>query len=296
MEYIEAETQEGEHKDQKTEQLVNELEEQVEKVYNNIETQTVSGWNTFSGFFSSVQKKLPDYLTETKELAKNIDLQKTLNSTRENFEKNLSNLQNKFSEEELKEIRENSSKLLQNLNENTNKYLDDLDQDLEKIENVTLGYASKLGSLLASKTGLNLGGESEVSGDKKDEVLFNMPQNVATNRLEAQLHELENNKDLYLSNAKDETVQNYTLSPEEETEKTALANKENIKTLYEQLVPGDIEGSLFWKIFFSTKSKILEEEKKRKEMLEKKPADDDEEDFDWDDDDDEEKKDESEKN
>ncbi|KAG7885563.1 hypothetical protein KL938_000595 [Ogataea parapolymorpha] len=288
MEFIEAETQESEHRDQKTEELVNNFEDQVGKVYSNIESQTVSGWNTFSEYLSNFQRKLPDLLTDTKEITKKIDLQNRINATKENFEKNLAKVQSKLNEEELKEIKENSAKLLQSFNENTNKYLDGLDQDLEKLENLTLGYATKLGSLLADKTGIRFGGE-EVSGAKKDEIMFNMPQNLATSRLEAQLHELENNKDLYLTNWNSESVKDYVLTAEEEAEKKLLAAKESLKKLIDQLVPDQIDEQVFWKTYFSSKAKILEEEKKRKEILQQKPADDDE-DFDWDDDEEDDKK------
>ncbi|ESW99450.1 hypothetical protein KL918_001618 [Ogataea parapolymorpha] len=288
MEFIEAETQESEHRDQKTEELVNNFEDQVGKVYSNIESQTVSGWNTFSEYLSNFQKKLPDLLTDTKEITKKIDLQNRINATKENFEKNLAKVQSKLNEEELKEIKENSAKLLQSFNENTNKYLDGLDQDLEKLENLTLGYATKLGSLLADKTGIRFGSE-EVSGAKKDEIMFNMPQNLATSRLEAQLHELENNKDLYLTNWNSESVKDYVLTAEDEAEKKLLAAKESLKKLIDQLVPDQIDEQVFWKTYFSSKAKILEEEKKRKEILQQKPADDDE-DFDWDDDEEEDKK------
>ncbi|KAG7860091.1 hypothetical protein KL919_002796 [Ogataea angusta] len=288
MEFIEAETQESEHRDQKTEELVNNFEEQVGKVYSNIESQTVSGWNTFSGYLSNFQKKLPDLLTDTKEITKKIDLQNRINVTKENFEKNLAKVQSKLNEEELKEIKESSAKLLHNFNENTNKYLDGLDQDLEKLENLTLGYATKLGSLLADKTGIRFGSE-EAGGAKKDEIMFNMPQNLATSRLEAQLHELENNKDLYLTNWKSESVKDYVLTAEDEAEKNTLAEKESLKKLIQELVPDEIDEQVFWKTYFSNKAKILEEEKKRKEILQQKPADDDE-DFDWDDDEEDDKK------
>ncbi|KAG7699436.1 hypothetical protein KL930_001932 [Ogataea haglerorum] len=293
MEFIEAETQESGHKDQKTEELVNNFEEQVGKVYSNIESQTVSGWNTFSEYLSNFQKKLPEFLTDTKEITKKIDLQNRINATKENFEKNMAKVQSRLNEEELKELKENSAKLLQNLNENTNKYLDGLDQDLEKLENLTLGYATKLGNLLADKTGIRFGSEEE-DGAKKDEIMFNMPQNLATSRLEAQLHELENNKDLYLTNWNSESVKDYVLTADDEAEKKLLAAKESMKKLIDQLVPDQIDEQVFWKTYFCNKAKFLEEEKKRKEILQQKPADDDD-DFTWDDDDEEDKKEEDRK-
>ncbi|GMF08376.1 unnamed protein product [Ambrosiozyma monospora] len=76
--------------------------------------------------------------------------------------------------------------------------------------------------------------ETDGSGDKKDEVLFSLGDNkLASNRVEAQLKELQSDKDIYLNNKLD--IADYKVTEDESKEgKLLLDSSASFKTLREE--------------------------------------------------------------
>lgn len=221
---------------------------------------TASAWG-FGSILGNIQKQLP-------ELQKKLETD--LNKTKQ----------------KLQELKLDDE--VQKVSKNTDKYLDDLDSHLEKVENVTLGYASKFSSFLKSKTGIDLELVSDADAattEQDSEVLFNLPHGIAGTRVEAQMRELQSNKKPYLEkHTKDpKAYDEYELTEAETKEKESLlAAKGEIYKIHEEIVPSEVDDDFFWKYYFDTKDSIVAEEQKRKELL-KKATDVEDEDFDWDD-------------
>ncbi|QPG76867.1 hypothetical protein FOA43_004261 [Brettanomyces nanus] len=272
MEFLEPETEQrtkSKGTDDKTDKMVNELGDSVEKIYSGVESEAKQGWTSLSGFWGNFQKSLPDL-------------------TKQGISKTKNKLNN---DKNIEVLKEKSEKVIHNVSDNTSKMLDTLDSHLEKVESVTYGYATHLTTLFKARTGLNLdivSNTDSLSSEKESEVLFNLPKGLASNRVEAQMHELQTNKDGYLkkfSNEGRDCLKDYELKEEEIEEKKSLLETKNspVAELYKELVPESLDDEFFWKYYFSTKGAIIGEEKRRKELL-KKSAEEEEEDFKWDDD------------
>lgn len=295
---------------EKTEQLVNDLENQVDKAYSTIQDSTLTNISKIQGM---VNEKLPE-------------LQNKLKLDLDNYVK----------KEDLENLKERGGQLFNKASENTNKVLDNIDQDLEKFENITLEYAQQIGGQIGSiwksasetvsnatsnksdntkkddqSSGWNWSGwgkqlteiisggdsvEEVLEDEKKTELVYCLPKDIVSgSRAESQIHELQSDKVLYLNAAKSKEFKDYSLTEKDETELKEILGNETlyILKLYKEVVGNQesgkdkdekLESNDFWKIYFGKKAQILDAEKKRRALLEKEQTvnDEEEEDFDWD--------------
>jgi hypothetical protein len=109
-------------------------------------------------------------------------------------------------------------------------------------------------------------GEEEVvqTGEHKKKQIF-------TTRLDAQLHLLHSNLELFSTDPKVESFKNFgdTFSVEKQTDKIAsdLERYPDLRATMEKLVPGDVEYKAFWVRYYFLRNELDQEEKKRKELL-----------------------------
>ncbi|OUM53999.1 hypothetical protein BVG19_g3337 [[Candida] boidinii] len=295
-----------------TTKLTKEFEGKVDSIYTSFESNTKQGWSNFNGFLGNLQKTLPTYVNQTTD---------NLNKTIEKIKQSTNNEELLKQREELakraNDLKNNivNDEQLKNIGEKTNEYLDSLDNELEKIENLTLSYGNKFGSLLSQTTNtasksvwglinsIQIGendnesnGSGSGSGNKKDSGFsFDLPKSFTSTRSEAQLHELQRNKEIYLnykiSDDDLEKLSNFKLNEEQEIESNDLINlNSDFKIMFDEIVPSILNADKFWFIYFDSKNKIIDQEKKRKELLAKgsTEGEEEEDEFNWDDDEDEE--------
>ncbi|KAF8246751.1 hypothetical protein K440DRAFT_585365 [Wilcoxina mikolae CBS 423.85] len=134
------------------------------------------------------------------------------------------------------------------------------------------------------------------SKEDKGEVVFeakgadDAKKQIFTTRLDAQLHLLHTNHDLFRSDPSVESFKAFTegFSAEKQTDKVAsdLERYPELRSTMEKLVPGEVEYKAFWVRYYFLRNELDLEEKKRKELLQ--GATIDEEEVGWDEDDSEE--------
>ncbi|OWB55612.1 hypothetical protein B5S28_g1486 [[Candida] boidinii] len=298
-----------------TTKLTKEFEGKVDSIYTSFESNTKQGWSNFNGFLGNLQKNLPDYVNQTTDnLNKTIEKIKQSTTNNEELIKQREELAKKANDLKNNIVNDEN---LKNIGEKTNEYLDSLDNELEKIENLTLSYGNKFGSLLSQTTntasksvwGLinstiqigdnnNNNNKDDENTTKKDSGFsFDLPKSFTSTRSEAQLHELQRNKEIYLNykisdddNDELEKLSNFKLNKEQEIESNDLINLNNdFKIMFDEIVPNNLNSDKFWFIYFDSKNKIIDQEKKRKELLSKgsTEGEDEDDEFNWDDDEDE---------
>ncbi|CDK29364.1 unnamed protein product [Kuraishia capsulata CBS 1993] len=256
------------------------LEANVEKLYDNLEAKGKRGWSTFNGLLSNFQKNLPDYLDQTKTRIEQTKQQLEQLAVGESGEGSDSTEKPKIVPKEL----------LKNLSNVTNEYLDELDDDLQKIETLGIGYATKLGSFLKDAIKVQLPQDNAFDGDEtleNSEVLFGVPEEGAfSSRAEIQLQELRSSQEVYLRELEDPEDYAHFLEtdkPFEQNEIEALfAAFTSLKAVHDSLVPASISNEDFWRKYRYEKDRIVKEEQRRKLLLERSSKSAQEE-FDWDD-------------
>lgn len=93
----------------------------------------------------------------------------------------------------------------------------------------------------------------------------------STTRLDAQLHLLHTNLELFHSDPKVESFEAFTaaFSIDKQTEKVSadLERYPELRSTMEKLVPGEVEYTAFWIRYYFLRNELDLEEQKRKEVL-----------------------------
>lgn len=282
---VETLTAEEEASAQKTEQIVESLENKVDELYTTLEKNTTNGWKSLSGFLTNFQKNIPEYVNQTKEKMEKLSVNEQASEDEQGL------LNDKLIENATSAVKKlELNKYLGLIKNSTNTYLDELDDDLQEVEKFVGGVASRFGSFL--KDAIVAENRGEEDGDEEldeNDVLFNVPTppKVFSSRAEQKLYQLSHSKELYLNAIEDQTkYDEFVKTLKLEDPEPNLEKDTALKKLFTELVPAQISEQDFWSRFHYFKSLIESEESTRRKLLSEKV--DDEDKFDWDDDDEEE--------
>ncbi|EGW32661.1 uncharacterized protein SPAPADRAFT_61723 [Spathaspora passalidarum NRRL Y-27907] len=286
----------NEHVESKTEEAIEKLQEDIDKVYNSIQDKFQGLWSTTAKSAGEIQEKYK--LDEYKQ-----NLINQLNTTRESIKgstpsaaisENLKSI-----EEQVKNIKLDGVKQeLDVLSTQANHALDALDSQLEKVENVAGKYLSSFASYF-TKNVISITPETTPQPEPaKEEVLFSSPltNNYGTSRYDNDLFKLHTSKQYFLSNELDKAAEIEKFKADEKTKVISDLLEKYPNTLTKtmnELVPVEISYNLFWYRYFKNEDKLKDLEQKRKALLkeeevelsEDKDEEEDEE-FTWDDDED----------
>ncbi|ODV97032.1 hypothetical protein PACTADRAFT_48808 [Pachysolen tannophilus NRRL Y-2460] len=226
----------------KTEKVAENIENKVDELYNNFERNTSKNWGSFNGFLTNFQKNLPDYVNQTKDRLEKLSIKEEKDDKTRGLE--VSSSEQASRQEALAQrftqSKAEARKMLDLLSTTTSSYMNELDDDLDEVEKIVGGFASKFGSylkdvvtiespLIASSSGADKKENSNNNNDYDDDddddeiddkdskMLFNVPSNldaraaaataaqtrkVYASRSEQQLYELNNSQELYLNKNK----------------------------------------------------------------------------------------------
>ncbi len=260
----------------KTEESFEKFENEVSKTYDAIETKASTWGASFGSFISNF--KVNDYINETRKQVENFHLDEKVNLTKSTVTKKFGEIQSRLVNEENTTKSKNMWSLLSN---KTNTYLDELDKELEQVETFAGSYVNKFGQFIKDSIVIsNPEDEDELIDDSEGDLLFNVlddsksrPQKVTSTRTEAQLYALHTSPELYLTNAQDETYDQFKKSfkLDSKTEDIAALLKQNVELnkLSTSIVPEKVKYDEFWTRYFYLYDKILKEESNRKKLLKK---------------------------
>lgn len=260
----------------KTEESFEKFENEVSKTYDAIETKASTWGASFGSFISNF--KVNDYINETRKQVENFHLDEKVNLTKSTVTKKFGEIQSRLVNEENTTKSKNMWSLLSN---KTNTYLDELDKELEQVETFAGSYVNKFGQFIKDSIVIsNPEDEDELIDDSEGDLLFNVlddsksrPQKVTSTRTEAQLYALHTSPELYLTNAQDETYDQFKKSfkLDSKTEDIAALLKQNVELnkLSTSIVPEKVKYDEFWTRYFYLYDKILKEESNRKKFLKK---------------------------
>lgn len=260
----------------KTEESFEKFENEVSKTYDAIETKASTWGASFGSFISNF--KVNDYINETRKQVENFHLDEKVNLTKSTVTKKFEEIQSRLVNEENTTKSKNMWSLLSN---KTNTYLDELDKELEQVETFAGSYVNKFGQFIKDSIVIsNPEDEDELIDDSEGDLLFNVlddsksrPQKVTSTRTEAQLYALHTSPELYLTNAQDETYDQFKKSfkLDSKTEDIAALLKQNVELnkLSTSIVPEKVKYDEFWTRYFYLYDKILKEESNRKKLLKK---------------------------
>lgn len=260
----------------KTEESFEKFENEVSKTYDAIETKASTWGASFGSFISNF--KVNDYINETRKQVENFHLDEKVNLTKSTVTKKFGEIQSRLVNEENTTKSKNMWSLLSN---KTNTYLDELDKELEQVETFAGSYVNKFGQFIKDSIVIsNPEDEDELIDDSEGDLLFNVlddsksrPQKVTSTRTEAQLYALHTSPELYLTNAQDETYDQFKkcFKLDSKTEDIAALLKQNVELnkLSTSIVPEKVKYDEFWTRYFYLYDKILKEESNRKKLLKK---------------------------
>ena len=278
--------------DNKTEEAVHKLEDEIDQAYTAVETRFAGLWSSASKNANELQEKYK--LEEHKnQLLEQLSSAKTNINNRAKVTENLGQI-----EEQLKALSGHIPEVdLKNLQQHASSTLDTLDSTLELVEKQAGKYVTQLTSFFSGMVSVDPGQQQQ---DEASETLFKTPlntkENYGTSRYDSDLYNLHTTASIYTSDEADSEEELKKFNADTKTNEISKLLKEYPNTLtilMNDLVPVKISYELFWYRYFKAEAKLKESEKKRKELLKKKETkdvienDDDEEEFTWDDDEEE---------
>ena len=277
----------------KTEDAVHKLEDEIDQAYTAVETRFAGLWSSASKNANELQEKYK--LEEHKK-----QLLEQLSSAKENINNKAKVTENLGQiEEQLKALSGHMPDVdLKNLQQHATNTLDTLDSTLELVEKQAGKYVTQLTSFFSGMVAVN---PDDLQAEGSRETIFKTPlnskENYGTSRYENDLYNLHTTASIYTSDEADseQEIKNFSADAKTDEISKLLEDYPNTLTkLMNDLVPVKVSYELFWYRYFKAEAKLKESEKKRKELLKKKEnkeANDngeDDEEFTWDDDDDDE--------
>jgi hypothetical protein len=274
--------------DNKTEEAVHKLEDEIDQAYTAVETRFAGLWSSASKNANELQEKYK--LEEHKnQLLEQLSSAKTNINNKAKVTENLGQI-----EEQLKALSGHMPEVdLKNLQQHASNTLDSLDSTLELVEKQAGKYVTQLTSFFSGMVSVNPG---DLQPDESTETLFKTPlnpkENYGTSRYDNDLYNLHTTASIYTSDEADSEEEIKKFNADAKTAEISKLLKDYPNTLTKlmnDLVPVKISYELFWYRYFKAEAKLKESEKKRKELLKRKEnkdasdhGDDDEE-FTWDD-------------
>ncbi|CUM63958.1 uncharacterized protein PRCAT00001546001 [Priceomyces carsonii] len=289
----------GPSEENKTDEAVLKLEDEIDKVYSSIENKFQYLWSTSPGTAKNSDKsvKLENHKKEI------VD---QLNKVRENVTDNakvkegLSQIEDQLRNLHVPEV---DLKKLQSL---ATTALDSLDSTLEKVEKQAGLYVSQFASMFSNIIQVSPEEERQEAKIQERETLFTSPlgnnDNYGSTRFDNELLELHTSKTPYLSAVLDKEEELKTFNADSRTSQISdLLDKypNTLTKLMNSIVPVSVPYNVFWYRYFKNVDKLKESEQARRELLNNKDLHDgnseqinneadEEENFTWDDEDDDE--------
>lgn len=274
---------------QKTEEVVERLESEINKTYDLVEKQFASLWTNARKNAQGLQEQIK--LEERKS-----EIISQLNKARESIGKNENVAKIDAQVKELGEsIKNLDGKInLQSITSQADSALDTLDSKLEIVEQQAGKYVSQFTSFFSNMISIDSGVNAPEPEDEK-ETLFSS-ENYGTSRYETELYKLHTTSS-YFEGTEEQPEEKQFNADTKTAEITALLNKypDTLQKLMNDLVPVKVSYNVFWCRYFKAETDLKVSEEKRKELLDKQTASTaersesgDEEEFTWDDDDDDE--------
>ncbi|KAI5787757.1 hypothetical protein FPQ18DRAFT_238790, partial [Pyronema domesticum] len=184
--------------------------------------------------------------------------------------------------------KEKEETLLQRLKVTAEKKIAEIEEAEKRADAYLLKFGESIGGFL--RDAVTIAPPSEKEGD---EVVFeakgaeDQKKQIFTTRLDAQLHLLHTNLELFKTDSKTDSFATFSkeFSADKETERIAadLERYPELRSTMEKLVPAEVEYKPFWIRYYFLRNELDLEEKKRKELL--KGAINEEEEVGWDEDD-----------
>lgn len=276
---------------EKTEEVVHQIEEEIVKTYNAVESQV-------SGFWSSASKTTAELQDKYKLEERRAQLLTLLNNATTSINEKAKITENvQQIENQLKNLGQKID--FQNLSDQANTALDNLDSKLEMIENTASKYVSLFGSFFSGIVNVSnpIGTKTDDDSLSQEEVLFSrssVGNNYGTSRYDTDLFNLHTTASFFTEDQDDDKSFKVDLKTEE-ISKLLSKYPDTLEKLMNSIVPVKVSYESFWNRYFVQEQKIKDSESKRKELLNKKKEDDkkgdneddDDEEFTWDDDEEE---------
>lgn len=271
---------------QKTEEVVERLESEINKTYDLVEKQFASLWTNARKNAQGLQEQIK--LEERKS-----EIISQLNKARESIGKNENVAKIDAQVKELGEsIKNLDGKInIQSITSQADSALDTLDSKLEIVEQQAGKYVSQFTSFFSNMISIDSGAKAPEPEDEK-ETLFSS-ENYGSSRYETDLYKLHTTSS-YFEGAEEQPEEKQFNADTKTAEITALLNKypDTLQKLMNDLVPVKVSYNVFWCRYFNAESDLKVSEEKRKQLLDKQTASTaarsesgDEEEFTWDDDD-----------
>lgn len=278
--------------DNKTEEAVHKLEDEIDHAYSAVEAKFSTLWASASKNATDLQEKYK--LDEHKK-----QVLDQLNSAKENINNRAKVKENLGQiEDQLKNLTTHMPEVdVKNLQTQATNALGSLDSTLELVEKQAGKYANQFATFFSGIVSVNL--DAQASGTEKETIFkspLNNKENYGTSRYENDLYHLHTTPTIYTTDELDDNDEIKKFSAESKTDEISdLLKKypETLTKLMNDLVPVQISYERFWYRYFKTETKLKESEQKRKDLLNKREkkgkdeADEDDEDFTWDDDEEE---------
>ncbi|KAI5962296.1 uncharacterized protein KGF55_003372 [Candida pseudojiufengensis] len=259
----------------KTEQTMENLENEIDKAYTIVESKFQQLWKDNSHLLNkeTVDEQRQKFVKQLNTMKENLGHNKNIQLVTENF--------NTF-ENQLKELNLEEKLHIKDISTKANQALDVLDSKLESVEKEASKYVNSFTSFFSQIISIT----PEQDQPKEKEVLFNSSlnqyANYGTSRYENDLLKLHTDKNYYIT--KEEPDEPFNV--DEKTKEIESLLKKYPTTLTElmnEIVPVEVSYNQFWYLYFKNESELQKLDKQRKELHSKK----EDEEFDWDDDDDE---------
>lgn len=277
--------------DNKTEEAVHKLEDEIDNAYSAVEARFAGLWSSASKNANELQEKYK--LEEHKnQLLQQLGSAKVNINNRTKVTENLGQI-----EEQLKALSGHIPEVdIKNLQQHATSTLDSLDSTLELVEKQAGKYVTQFTSFFSGIVSVNPNGPQQ---DEGTETLFNThlndKENYGTSRYDNDMYNMHTTSSTYTSDQMDDKEELKTFSADSKTGEISKLLKDYPSTLTKimnDLVPVKISYELFWYRYFKAEKKLKESEQKRKELLRRKENKDsndkdDDDDFTWDDEEDE---------
>lgn len=280
-------------KSSKTEETIENLEQEIDKAYGVVETKFQNLWKDNAGVLQDkyhLNEHKQNLINQLNVLKANVGENKNLQSVGESL---------KELQEQLKQSNLEQRLHLDELKKAANSALDGLDSRLEAVENKAGEYVTQFTSFLSNIVSVRPEQESE-----EKEVIYSSPlyTQYGTTRYENDLLKLHTTRSFYTDDTLDDEDEMKKFNPDSKTSEIESLLKKYPETLTEamnELVPVKVSYSTFWYRYFKNEDKLKDLDKQRKGLLrrekeggltgkanDKEDEQEEEEDFAWDDDDD----------
>ncbi|KAI5954275.1 hypothetical protein KGF54_002050 [Candida jiufengensis] len=265
----------------KTEQTMENLENEIDKAYGVVESKFQQFWSKNSHLLQnqSIDEHKQQFVKQLNSMKENLSHNKNIQLVTENF--------NNF-ENQLKDLNLEGKLNIKDISTKANHALDVLDSKLEIVEKEASKYVNSFTSFFSQIISV---APEESKPEPEKEVIFNSSLNQYTNygttRYDSDLLKLHTDKSYYITKDEDDTSPDTNFNADDKTKEIEELLKKyptTLTKLMNEIVPIQVSYNKFWYLYFQNELKLQELDKQRKELQTKK----EDEEFDWDDDDEDE--------